>query len=92
MRLIKSLIAGAIIAAVIVGYEATARRAALTVALAKSGAHQSVQATLVDSFVGIALVVAFAFFLVSSVAAGRASRRPAPAPAKPQRRRVGAGR
>ena len=94
-RLIQSLIAGVIIAAGMVGYEAKFRYAALAHSSALN--HETAHASLVDGFVGVTFIVTVAFFLVSSVAAGRQARTRRAAPqrstAAPQRRRrVGAGR
>ena len=81
-RLIKSLVAGAVVATVLVVFEDTGGHAALVRAAAQPqphGGHQSVASILTAGFAGTAFIVALVVFLASSVLAHRRNARTAAA-------------
>jgi len=78
-RLAGSLILGAFAAAIVTGYAARYRHAALAASAAKSGGHQSVASILTGGFAGIALIVAVVVFVISLLAARHKARTGGPA-------------
>ena len=74
--MLGSLLAGAVIAAVLVVFEDKYRHAALVASAAKSGGHQTVASILAAGFVGITLIVALVVFVLATVLAA-----PPPGPA-----------
>jgi len=92
-RFLKSLVAGAVIAAALVAFEDKYRRAALAASVARSGGHQTIGSILTDGFVGTTLIAGLVVFVLATVLGasrrGRA-RRAAPqwGTAAPRRRRA----
>jgi hypothetical protein len=96
-RLAGSLILGAFVAAVVTGFAARYRHAALMASAAKSGGHQSVVSILASGFVGTTLAVALVAFVLATVLGAPCRARQAAARRERQdalvgrRRRAGAG-
>jgi len=71
-RLLGSLILGAFAAAVVTGYAASYRHAALAASAARS--HQTAGFILLSGFAGLTLFVAVIVFVLATVFAGRPRR------------------
>ena len=94
-RFLKSLVAGAVIAAALVAFEDKFRRAALMASAAKSGGHQTVTSILADGFVGTTLIAGLIVFVLATVLARRRRgdrRRQRQDSLQPRRRRADAWR
>ena len=72
-RLLGSLISGAFIAAIAVGYDAKANHAALAASAARH--HTTVTSSLAAGFACLTLFVAAVVFVLGTVLAGRPRRR-----------------
>ena len=73
-RLLSSLLAGMIIAAVLVAFEARYRHAALVASVAKSGGHQTVTSILADGFIGMTVGATVLVFVLATLGARRQAR------------------
>ena len=89
-RLLGSLILGAVVAAVVVIYDASANHAALAASAARN--HSTVMTSLASGFVALTLFVALIVFVaVTVLGAPRRARQAAARPGIPARRRSRAG-
>ena len=73
-RFFSSLLAGVIIAAVLTGYAARYRHAALMAQVAKSGGHQTVTSILADGFIGTTVGATILVFVLATLGARRQAR------------------
>jgi small-conductance mechanosensitive channel len=92
-RFLKSLVTGAVIAAALVAFEASFRRAALAATAAKSGGHETVNSILMSGFMGTTLIATLVVFVLATLGTRRQARARRAAPqswstAAPRRRRA----
>jgi hypothetical protein len=73
-RLFSSLLVGMAVAAVLTGYAAKYRHAALMASAAKSGGHQTVTSILADGFIGTTVGVTVLVFVLATLGTRRQAR------------------